>query len=51
MITQQLQRDDVQQPLETVHARRDPDRPRVLVDARVVLVADDDRLPLPGRHL
>jgi hypothetical protein len=51
MITQQLQRYNIQQPLQTVHRPRHPDRRRSLRDVLVSLVAKHDRLRLARRDL
>lgn len=51
VITQQLERDDVQNALQHITRLRHTDRLRVLRHRRVVLIADDDRLRLARRDL
>jgi hypothetical protein len=47
VVAKQLQRDDIQNALEAVHSARDDDlAPAGLLERRVVVAADDDRLPL-----
>lgn len=51
VITQQLERDDVQDTLQHITRLGHADRLRVLRHRLVVLIADDDRLRLARRDL
>lgn len=51
MVTQQLERDDVEDTLQAVDGTGDGDRLVLLLLDRVVLAADDDRLSLAGGDL
>ena len=51
MVAEELQRNDVQQALETVDGLWDADRLGGGGDRVVVVVADDDRLSLAGGYL
>lgn len=51
MVTQQLQRNDIQNPLQAIYRLRDPDRLAFLGDAIIVNVAHDNRLCFPSRDL
>lgn len=51
VIAEELERDDVQQTLQTVHRLGNTDRPRVGRDRLITLIAQNDRRSLPGGDL
>lgn len=51
MVAQQLQGNDVQQPLKTVDGSRYPNSLGIFVDRLVIFVADDNWLALASSNL
>ncbi len=51
MITEQLQRDDIQQPLQAIYSLGNADGLGILRDAFIILIAHNDGLRFAGRDL
>ena len=51
MVAEELERNDIQQPLQAIHRLRDTDRASIRRDPIVALIAQNDRLGLTRRDL